>query len=106
MTIERKTKKHLKINGLMYGLSLGHGVKHFGQGALLLISPTLEKGLELEIIGKLVSKPYISMTLNLMKKFGVHHLWEDNIISIKNQKYIGKDYEVEDGDVIYFKFNV
>lgn len=63
--------------------------------ALLLISPTLEKGLELEIIGKLVSKPYISMTLNLMKKFGVHHLWEDNIISIKNQKYIGKDYEVE-----------
>ena len=63
--------------------------------ALLLISPTLEKGLELEIIGQQVSKPYISMTLNLMKKFGVNHLWEDNIISIKNQKYIGKDYEVE-----------
>jgi len=63
--------------------------------ALLLIAPTLEKGLKLEIIGKLVSKPYISMTLNLMKQFGVHHLWEDNIISIKNQKYIGKDYEVE-----------
>ena len=63
--------------------------------ALLLIAPTLEKGLKLEIIGKLVSKPYISMTLNLMKKFGIHHLWENNIISIKNQKYIAKDYEVE-----------
>lgn len=63
--------------------------------ALLLIAPTLEKGLELEIIGKIVSKPYILMTLNLMKKFGIHHLWEDNIISIKNQKYLAKDYEVE-----------
>ena len=47
MTIERKTKKHLKINGLMYGLSLGHGVKHFGQGALLLISPHLKNSLGL-----------------------------------------------------------
>ena len=63
--------------------------------ALLLIAPTLEKSLELEIIGKIVSKPYIEMTLSLMKEFGVHHLWEDNTISIKNQKYIAKDYEVE-----------
>ena len=63
--------------------------------ALLLIAPTLEKGLELEIIGKIVSKPYIEMTLSLMKEFGVHHLWEDNILSIKNQKYIAKDYTVE-----------
>ncbi len=47
MTIESKTKKHLKINGLMYGLSLGHGVKHFGQGALLLISPHLKNSLGL-----------------------------------------------------------
>tara|TARA_Y100000590_G_scaffold469919_1_gene660676 strand:- start:43480 stop:44706 length:1227 start_codon:yes stop_codon:yes gene_type:complete len=47
LTIERKTKKHLKINGLMYGLSLGHGVKHFGQGALLLISPHLKNSLGL-----------------------------------------------------------
>ena len=58
--------------------------------ALLLIAPTLEKGLELEIIGKIVSKPYIEMTLSLMKEFRVHHLWEDNTISIKNQNILQK----------------
>ena len=63
--------------------------------ALLLIAPTLEKGLELEIVGKIVSRPYIDMTLNLMKEFGIYYLWEDNIISIKNQKYLAKDYTVE-----------
>jgi len=44
---EKKIKNHLKVNGLMYGLSLGHGVKHFGQGALLLISPHLKNSLGL-----------------------------------------------------------
>tara|TARA_Y100001933_G_scaffold246076_1_gene277486 strand:+ start:168 stop:1349 length:1182 start_codon:yes stop_codon:yes gene_type:complete len=63
--------------------------------ALLLIAPTLEKGLELEIVGEIVSKPYILMTLDLMREFGINFLHEDNIISIKNQKYIAKDYVVE-----------
>lgn len=63
--------------------------------ALLLIAPTLEKGLELEIFGEIVSKPYILMTLNLMREFGINFSYEENIISIKNQKYIAKDYEIE-----------
>ena len=63
--------------------------------ALLLIAPTLEKGLELEIVGEIVSKTYILMTLNLMREFGINCLFEENIISIKNQKYIAKDYVVE-----------
>ena len=63
--------------------------------ALLLIAPTLEKGLEIEIVGEIVSKPYISMTLNLMREFGINCLFEENIISIRNQKYLAKDYEVE-----------
>ena len=35
------------------------------------------------------------MTLNLMREFGINYLYEDNTISIKNQKYIVKDYVVE-----------
>ena len=34
---------------------------------VVLITLTLEKGLELEIVGEIVSKPYILMTLNLMR---------------------------------------
>ena len=33
--------------------------------ALLMIAPTLENGLELTLTGKIVSRPYIQMTLNL-----------------------------------------
>ena len=35
--------------------------------ALLMIAPTLEKGLELELLGKMGSRPYIEMTLQIMR---------------------------------------
>ncbi|MEM6379673.1 MAG: 3-phosphoshikimate 1-carboxyvinyltransferase [Bacteroidota bacterium] len=63
--------------------------------ALLMIAPTLPNGLELELIGKIVSRPYIEMTLNLMAYFGVQHQWEGQIIRITPQKYIGKPFTVE-----------
>jgi len=39
--------------------------------ALLLISPTFKNSLELSIKNKIVSWPYISMTIDLLKQFGV-----------------------------------
>lgn len=63
--------------------------------ALLLIAPTINNGLEIEIIGEIVSKPYIKMTLSLMQEYGITHCWNNNIISIEQQRYIPKDYEVE-----------
>ncbi|MFA5917129.1 MAG: 3-phosphoshikimate 1-carboxyvinyltransferase [Candidatus Gracilibacteria bacterium] len=39
--------------------------------ALLQIAPVLENGLELEVVGDLVSKPYIDLTINELRKFGV-----------------------------------
>jgi 3-phosphoshikimate 1-carboxyvinyltransferase len=39
--------------------------------ALLLIAPLLEEGLEIEIIGDLASKPYVDLTFDEMRKFGV-----------------------------------
>ena len=63
--------------------------------ALLMIAPTLENGLELTLTGKIVSRPYIQMTLNLMAYFGVNHDWNENIISIKPQKYQAREFTVE-----------
>ncbi|MBC8265719.1 MAG: 3-phosphoshikimate 1-carboxyvinyltransferase [Flavobacteriales bacterium] len=63
--------------------------------ALLLIAPTLTEGLNLSIIGELVSKPYVKMTLSLMEEFGITHSWNNNTISIKHQKYIAQNYTVE-----------
>lgn len=47
--------------------------------ALLLVAPYFTNGLELKIIGDLVSKPYVNMTIELMKKFGA-------TVSLNNDK--------------------
>ncbi len=39
--------------------------------ALLIIAPLLPQGLHIDVEGELVSKPYIDITMNEMKKFGV-----------------------------------
>ncbi len=39
--------------------------------ALLQIAPFLENGLEIEVVWDLVSKPYIDLTINELRKFGV-----------------------------------
>ncbi|MDF0708046.1 3-phosphoshikimate 1-carboxyvinyltransferase [Flagellimonas okinawensis] len=50
--------------------------------ALLLIAPSLENGLELELIGKITSVPYIKMTLALLEQIGVPSSFEGNIIKV------------------------
>lgn len=64
--------------------------------ALLMIAPVLENGLKINIKGTLVSKPYAEMTVTLMKYFGVSTSWKENVIEIRNQKYIPQHYKVEE----------
>ena len=63
--------------------------------ALLMIGPKLDNGILLEIDSKVLSKPYIEMTLELMREFGIDYTWENNCIKIENQYYIGKKIVVE-----------
>ncbi len=63
--------------------------------ALLMIAPSLPNGLTLELTGKVGSKPYIQMTLNLMEHFGVNADWKGNVISIPAQKYNDIAYTIE-----------
>ena len=39
--------------------------------ALLMIAPTMRKGLTLSITGEVISRPYINITLSLMRQFGI-----------------------------------
>ena len=50
--------------------------------SLLLIAPSLENGLELELIGKITSVPYIKMTLALLNEIGVTSSFEGNTIRV------------------------
>lgn len=63
--------------------------------ALLMIAPVLPGGLRLELEGKIVSRPYIEMTLNLMEHFGVHHHWEGQTIHVEPQTYQARPFTVE-----------
>lgn len=50
--------------------------------ALLLISPALSNGLEIEMKGKTVSWPYISMTLDLLNEFGIKVKTQQDTIKV------------------------
>lgn len=50
--------------------------------SLLLIAPSLENGLELNLVGKITSVPYIKMTLALLEEIGVTSSFDDNTIKV------------------------
>jgi len=52
--------------------------------ALMLVAPKLENGFEIELIGKITSRPYIEMTLALLKNIGVQISFNDNCIRINH----------------------
>lgn len=63
--------------------------------ALLLIAPTLSQGLTINILGDLVSVPYVEMTLKMMEYFGIKYKWQENTIMINPQDYKAKEFAVE-----------
>lgn len=54
--------------------------------ALLLVAPKLENGIELTLVGKITSVPYIKMTLALLNEIGIETSFTDNKISVKPKK--------------------
>jgi 3-phosphoshikimate 1-carboxyvinyltransferase len=55
--------------------------------ALLLIAAKLPKGLTLQIEGDLTSRPYVEMTLAMLRQAGVQHQWVGNGIHIEHQQF-------------------
>lgn len=63
--------------------------------AILMIAPYFEKGIQLKLIGEVLSRPYIEMTLNLMEKQGVPYQWVGDTISILPGTYQNNITHVE-----------
>jgi 3-phosphoshikimate 1-carboxyvinyltransferase len=65
--------------------------------ALLLIAPSLLNGLTLHMEGPLISKPYVDMTLDCMRDWGVQviHPEEGTYLIPKGQSYQKKQYIIE-----------
>ena len=64
--------------------------------ALLMIAPVLKSGLKLTLTGDIISKPYINLTLQLMKDFGAQAEWAANdCIEVLPQPYMSVPFKVE-----------
>ena len=66
-------KPPIHINGKIQGkeINIKGDISSQFISALLIIAPRLPKGLIINIEGSLVSKPYVNLTIAIMKKFGV-----------------------------------
>lgn len=64
--------------------------------ALLMIGPTLDKGLTLRLTGDIISRPYIDLTLWIMGEFGAEAEWTDiDTIAVAPKPYTPRDYHIE-----------
>ncbi|WGE49312.1 3-phosphoshikimate 1-carboxyvinyltransferase [Actinobacillus equuli] len=68
--------------------------------ALLMAAPLAEGDMKIEIIGELVSKPYIDITLAMMKDFGVNVENQNyqTFVVKGNQSYISPEKYLVEGD--------
>lgn len=63
--------------------------------ALMMVAPTLPKGLTLKLTGTIGSRPYLEMTAELMRIFGIRVEWEFNTLYIPSGTYRPVTYWVE-----------
>lgn len=83
------TKDKVKINGDVSSQYIS---------ALVLIAPSLENGLEIELLIKITSRPYLEMTLNLLNQLEISTSWKDNVINISSNSSIASKTIVVESD--------
>lgn len=88
----------LSINGreLAGGeVEVNGGISSQYISAILMIAPYTQKGVTIKFKGELISRPYIQMTLSLMKRYGVTASLGNDKIEVPAGKYTGIPYTVE-----------
>jgi len=64
--------------------------------ALLMIGPAMQEGLTLRLTGEIFSRPYIDLTVCLMREFGADAEWSDPAtIKVKPVKYSPEPFYIE-----------
>ena len=76
-------------------ITLDGGISSQFVSALLMLAPSMEKGLKITLTGNVVSTPYIRMTLGMMRQWGAESRWEGNVIEVPPQSYRERSYRVE-----------
>ena len=79
-------KPPVHINGKIEGneISIKGDISSQFISALMIVGPRLPDGLTINVEGKLVSKPYVDLTIAIMEKFGVDVKIEEEYKKISN----------------------
>lgn len=67
--------------------------------SILMISPYIENGLEIVLNDKVISKPYVNMTIKMMEQFGIKVLEKENNYLIKEGIYSRISEYLIEGDI-------
>lgn len=96
--LDREGYPPLKIRGkhLKGGeVEIDAGISSQFVSALLMIAPLMNDGISMKLKGEIASKPYIDMTLGLMKELSIKSEWIDDMIKVDAQQYSPKTITVE-----------
>ena len=87
----------LRASGLRGGRAQVRGdVSSQFLSGLLMAAPYADEPVRLEVVGELVSKPYVEMTLAVMRDFGVEVVGGDlRAFDIPRRSYVGREYTIE-----------
>jgi len=76
-------------------IKLNGGISSQYLSALMMIAPLTQQGLDIQLEGDIISRPYIKMTISLMQTFSVSALWSGRHIRIEPQIYRPVPFTVE-----------
>ena len=89
----------LRINGRKLDggrLEIPGGISSQYISALLMLGPTLGSGLELQLTGEVVSRPYIDLTLCMMRLYGADADWTDvDTVTVRPKPYGSRPFFIE-----------
>lgn len=99
--LEKEGYPPLQINGkalTQHKVTINGNVSSQYISALLLIAPGLPNGLEVELVGKITSVPYINMTLALLHQLGIQADFSGATIKVAAQPTIANQTVVVESD--------
>ncbi|MDQ0476968.1 3-phosphoshikimate 1-carboxyvinyltransferase [Chryseobacterium sp. MDT2-18] len=83
--LEKEGFPPLKINGKKLeksSVAIPANISSQFISSLMLIGSKLENGLEINLVGKITSRPYLEMTLKILRNIGILTQWEGQVIQI------------------------
>jgi 3-phosphoshikimate 1-carboxyvinyltransferase len=86
---KKLTKDTVQINGNVSSQYIS---------ALLLMAPSLENGLEIELLGEITSRPYLEMTLTLLRELGISYTFDRSLIKVAPKNVISDKTIVVESD--------